>query len=159
MKYLVYFCLLLLLVASGCSPRANKATHSPVMQGNFSFYPDSNVLVYRKPGADTSVFNPLYIQLPQGITRYTMSDNSFVIHYAHQQEIIINLDLSGKTFYTDTSYTPQAKEISAYVKGGKLNTHRRQYIIKKGIATILLYNIQRKNFDAFNSELQKLKVL
>jgi hypothetical protein len=148
----------------------------PIMQGKIRVYPDSNVFVFESSmnfHADTEVWKPrpFYVRLPKGIRRYEMDVlQSFVFYYRKDQvvSIWVNLNDTSKTY--DTSYTPSFDEIywmkTRYVTSDRTNislmttkSGRKQFLIKKNDAVILLYNIKKKNLASFINCLKTFRFL
>src|SRR3569833_800365 len=108
-----FLCVFILIAAiSSCGRYIDKATTErkfQVMQGTFTFYPDSNVLVYKNNVAlkmDLQVNMPrsFYVKLPKGLKWYEMGNSqSFSFYYDHDQVISIVIDLSDDLSRTDST--------------------------------------------------------
>jgi hypothetical protein len=168
----VVFCILLLVLfqASSCNHYIDKVTRErkmQIMQGSMTFYPDSNILIYRSAVGlrmDSEILKskPFYTKLPKGLKWYSIENSqSFVFYYSHQQVVIINIDLSNKAFMRDTVYEPTKVELNNFINSGtsdhgkydirkiEFDPQRKRRVIKKEAATILLYNITSENFNEF----------
>lgn len=182
LTYSVVFCLLLLLLlqASSCNHHIDKVTGErkiQIMQGDMTFYPDSNILIYRSGVGlrmDGEVLNPkpFYAKLPKGLKWYSIANSqSFVFYYSHQQVVAINIDLSNKAFMRDTMYEPTGAELDNFINSStpdhdvydirkiKFNPQRKQRVIKKEGATILLYNITSDSFNKFSEYMEGFRFL
>lgn len=161
------FCFLVLAHVIGIDVTKSQV-HVPIMQGYFNFYPDSNVFLYRTNVAltrDTEVFYPraFKIKLPKGLKFYELGGSAdFCFYYNKGQAIFIKTDLDNKTVKKDTFYSPQKEELSDFIlyktftsnhkyniKEILMKENRNQLFIRKGTITILLYNIEPKNYDLF----------
>ena len=171
----------MLIATSSCNRYIDKATTErklQIMEGNFTFYPDSNVLIYKsnvKLTMDTEVYAPksFYTKLPKGIKWYEMENSQvFRFFYNKEQVVLINIDLRDSLTKVDSSYVPAREEMSKFVAGNaspsnrkfdvnkiELNKSRKQLIIKRDAATILLYNIEPKNYDSFVTFLKEFTFL
>jgi len=171
---------LLLFQASSCNRYIDKVTGErkvQIMQGNMTFYPDSNVLIYRSSVGlrmDSEILKPepFYVKLPKGLKWYEIANSqSFVFYYSHQQVVAINIDLSNKAFMRDTIYEPTKAELDNFLNSStsdhgkydirkiKFSPQRKQCVIKKEGATILLYNITSENFSEFSEYLKSFRHL
>lgn len=180
--YSIVFCILsvLLVETTSCNHHIDKVTGErkvQVMQGYMTYYPDSNILIYRNNVGlrmDTEVYTPkpFYAQLPQSLNWYSFaSAGAFEFYYPRQQVVAINIDLYHTAFARDTIYEPTAAEVENFIntimpghgkydiRKIKLNLQRKQCIIKKGAATILLYNITPENLGKFSQYLEELEFL
>lgn len=147
---------------------AKNKTHLPIMQGYFDFYPDSNILLYKTNVILTRDTEKIYpkafkVRLPKRLRSYELSGSTdFGFYYDKKQVIFINIDLDNKEVKRDTTYSPNEDELNNFVlykastsnhkyniKEIPMNSKRKQMFIKKGAATILLYNIEPKNYDLF----------
>ncbi len=186
MKLLVFPVLYSLLVVlifgiTSCNRYLDKTTTEkkiPVMQGMLTFYPDSNVLVYKSSiglKADNEIQKPkpFYVKLPKGIKWYVMENSqSFAFYYKTGQVIAIEMDLSNNVAEKNTIYQPTSADIEKYRTAFTADVkqryniwnieylqNRKQLMIKKGAATILLYNILPSNYDQFRSFLEGIKFI
>lgn len=172
---------LLLLQATSCIHYIDKVRRGEkkvqIMQGNMTFYPDSNILIYKSDVGlkmDNEILKPksFYVKLPKGLKGYEIvNSESFVFYYSHQQIVAINIKLSNKTPISDTIYEPTKIESDRFLNSNilskekleahkiKFNTQRDQRLIKKGAATILLYNITADNFNEFSKYLEGIRFL
>lgn len=173
--------LLMILPASSCTHFIDKAIRKreePVMQGNMTFYPDSNILIYRSNvglSMDTEILRPkpFYAKLPKGLIWSSMANSeSFVFYYPRQQVVSIYIDLTFSTSAKDTAYEPNESEVYNLINKSTLgynekydirkigfNPRRKQLIIKKKAATILLYNITSENLSKFSEYLKEFRFL
>ncbi|NML42107.1 hypothetical protein HHL17_33280 [Chitinophaga sp. G-6-1-13] len=172
--------ILILLSMDSCSRYIDRVAGENKMQinqGDITFYPDSNILIYRSDiGLKTDDVilkpKPFYVKLPKGIKWYTMTNStSFLFYYADHQSVIINIDLSDFSTKRDSIYEPAISELAAFINtfplddskynvgNIRINPRRRQCIVRKDAATILLYNINDNKFDKFKSYLQEFRFL
>jgi len=172
--------LLLLFQASSCNHYIDKVTGErkmQIMQGSMTFYPDSNILIYRSAVGlrmDSEILKPkpFYAKLPKGLKWYSITNSqSFAFYYSDQQVVAINIDLSNKSFIRDTVYEPTKTELDDFINNNtsdhgkydmryiKFNPQRKQRIIQKEAATILLYNITSENFSEFSEYLEGFRFL
>jgi hypothetical protein len=180
---ILFYCLQFLTLAgiSSCNRHIDKTTTErkvQVMQGSLTFFKDSNVLIYNsKVGlrADMEVLKPMpfYTPIPKGLKWFEISNpESFAFYYKKGQAISIVIDLSDSTTKRDSVYEPSKAEIEKYFIHFTADAHqkynmwnigykqeRKQLIIKKDAATILLYNITPKNHDLFVEYLKEFKFL
>jgi hypothetical protein len=144
-------------------------TKTPIMQGYFDFCPaDSNVFVYKTNVGlkrDTEIAYPksFKVTLPKGLRFYELSGSiDFGFYFDYDQVIFININAFDNVTKQDTFYIPRETELSELIlnklsttnskyniKNISLNNSRRQAILMKGPATILLYNIKPENYDIF----------
>ena len=136
--------------------------------GNLDFYSDSNVLVYKsnvgvKRDMETDYPKPFKVRLPKGLKGYEFSNSEeFLFFYKKQQSIVIKINLEKDTGTENISYSPDEGELRNFIEhklypgSGNYNikeipikTNRRQMFIKRGAVTILLYNIEAKNYNLF----------
>ncbi|MFL5787740.1 MAG: hypothetical protein ACJ748_06785 [Flavisolibacter sp.] len=148
--------------------KVSNFNNSPIKQGYFYFYPDSNVLVYKPEiilSMDREKLFPksFKVKLPKKLKYYEITGtNDLSLYYPNNQTIFIRIDLQNNELLHDTSYFPQKQELDRIIQS-KLNMQkskfdiksisyrqsRKQVIIKRGPATILLYNIENKNYELF----------
>lgn len=172
---------LLLFQASSCNHYIDKVTmgkerEMQIMQGYMTFYPDSNILIYRSAVGitmDNEILEPkpFYAKLPKDLKWYSIQNSqSFVFFYSRQQVVAINIDLSNKGFTRDTIFESTKDEIDNFINSStsegkyemrriKFNPERKQLVIKKEAATILLYNITSDNFNKFRGYLGSFRFL
>jgi len=161
---------LFLFVFSSCGIYIDKVSSNqslPVKQGYFGFYPDSNILVYTSTVGlkrDTEKVYPKHfkVTLPKGIKYYELtSSTDFSIYYDSKQVFFMRVDLESNAT-EDTMYIPKQDELENLIQSGLtlqkskynikkigFNESRKNVIIKKGAATILLYNIKSSEYDLF----------
>jgi hypothetical protein len=162
--------LLCLFVFTSCGRYIDKVNNSqslPVRQGYYDFYSDSNILVYTSTVGltrDTEKIYPKHfkVTLPKGIKYYELTGSTdFSIYYASNQVFFIRVDLE-KNVSGDTMYIPMQDELQRFIQSGitlKKSKHdikkidftesRKNVFIRKGRATILLYNIKHREYDLF----------
>lgn len=148
------------------------------MQGSFTFYPDSNVLIYKsniKLGMDTEVYTPrpFYTKVPKRLLWYKMANStSFSFFYKAKQVIAIYIDLSAVGVSKDTAYIASDFDREQFLPHFSVDLHtkydlwniemikgRKHFLIRKGAATILLYNILPRNYDSFIEEMKQFRFL
>lgn len=164
-----------------CSRYVDKTTsikEIPIYQGWLCFYSDSNVLFYKNKvgqqrgiGTEAAYPNPYYIKLPKSLIWWTIGQDSFVFNYQNKQAIAIYMDLFHDKKIKDTSFIPNNIEIASAlphfsVKRDKYDLwnipmlrNRKHYIIYKGDAIILLYNILPSNYEHFIEATNSFKFL
>jgi hypothetical protein len=162
--------LLFLFVFTSCGRYIDKVSSKqslPVKQGYFDFYPDSNILVYTSTiglKRDTEKIYPKHfkITLPKGIKYYELTGSTdFTIYYDSKQVFFIRVDLE-KNVTGDTMYIPKRDELGRFIQSSLtlkkskydikeigFNENRKNVFIRKGAATILLYNIKPSEYDLF----------
>ncbi len=145
-----------------------KADGEAVRHDQFTFYSDSNLLFYKSSvalQADNDTYYPKSFQvaLPKKLKSYKfMNSEEFSFFYDGGQVLFIKINLRNSVNERDTTYTPSENEVSAYIENklysspGKyditkiaVKPNRKQTFIKKGPATILLYNVLPENHDFF----------
>jgi hypothetical protein len=176
----IFYCLLLSLVTGSCNRYIDTVTKEkkiPIMQGDFTFYPDSSILIFKSNVGlrrDNEISNPrsFYVKLPKRLKWYEISNSSFFeFYYDKGQVIAINIDLSSAISNQDTAYVPNQSELHKFImadpsskgkydiKEIELKADRKQLIIKKDAATILLYNVMPDNYDLFIDQVNSFKFL
>lgn len=173
--------LVLIFPFGSCSHYLDKATGTSVkdVQGSISYYPDSNVITYTSNiglKADQETFIPRHFIaiLPKGLL-YGEEDNSmsFGFYYSNNQVIAINIILSDSyPKGSDSAFVPSSMQIDDFKNLCELDSDhkhnlrkmedlasRKQYIIRKGPATILLYNILPENLEKFTRYMQQFRFL
>ena len=176
----IFFCVSLVYISS-CSHRIDKVSkHRKIVvaQGSLTFYPDSNVLIYRNNignRMDNEVLKPrpFYVKLPKGLKWYVMSNSqSFMFHYSNGQVVAINIDISDRANANDTIYEPTLVEVNDIVNSSfrdnsnkydmkyiKHRDKRKDCVIKRGTATVLLYNVTAYNINEFRDCLKTFHFL
>jgi hypothetical protein len=171
----------LLIWVSSCNLYIDKATavkRTQVYQGNLTYYSDSNVLVFKsntgiRMDKEKYYAKSFYTKLPKGLVSYQLSNaENFTFYYKKGQVLSIVIDLADSVTKRDSIYEPRKAEIEKYIthftagKNQKYNLcdigykqERRQAIIKKDAATILLYNIAPENYVLFVKCLKGFKFL
>ncbi|MGJ7033537.1 hypothetical protein [Niabella hirudinis] len=170
LTYLVLF--FICCIAVSCNRYIDVAktrTRVPIMQDYFDFYPDSNVFLHKTNVVLTKDTEKIYpksfkVKLPKGLRWYgILGSSDFEFHYDKKQVVFINIDLDIKEANRDTAYSPSQDELNNFVlykistsdhkkdniKAIPININRKQMFIKKGAATILLYNIDPKRYQLF----------
>ena len=152
--------------------RVNKTDSPSIKQGYFEFYVDSNVLVYTPTvglitGSKRTNSQWFRIVLPKGIKYYEIQNPRHVsIYYKTDQIIFLQIDLlEGKS--QDTSYQLEKMDAEKFVvdistsgnkkydiSRTKFIKGRSSYLIRKGVATILLFNIKPTKFAEFYNSIQ-----
>lgn len=171
--------LLVMLNMSSCNRYIDVAGgSSSIEQGTLKFYADSNVFTYRTNIVATRDQEKVYpkffeVALPKKIKYYEFINSSdFGFYYDKGQVVFIKIDLEPKRRRIDTAYTPLKKELEEFVQT-ELKTRRSKYdiknisliegrrniIITKGDATILLYNITSDNENQFLSHLNTFRFI
>lgn len=172
---------LMLLQSSSCTRYIDKVTGKKslqVMQGSITYYPDSNILIYRSNvglSMDTMVLKPkpFYAKLPKDLVWSSMTNSqSFVFNYPRQQVVSIYIDLAFSTSVKDTTYVPHEAEMYDLINRSTLSYNkkydirkirfiprRKQLVIKKGAATILLYDITSEKFSTVSEYLKEFRFL
>lgn len=150
----------------------------PIMQGFFTFFPDSNVLTYKsntRLKADNDVKDPIAFKLilPKKLVHYVIANSEyFGFFYPNNQVIYMHLDLTYFGKAKDSLYEPNAVQISYFIDRNTLHDQskydlgkialkagQRQAIITRNAATFLLYNIHPANFDLFCEAAKHLQFL
>ena len=163
--------LILILGITSCNRYIDSVktkTTTSIMQGYFDFYPaDSNVLFYKTNiglKRDTEVTYPkaFTVKLPKGLKFYEFSSTDFGFYYNNNQVVFMKVNVFDSIPNRDTFYFPKEAELNDFIlnkifttngkyniKNISMNQSRKQAMIKKGAATILLYNIKPENYDLF----------
>jgi hypothetical protein len=160
------------------SDRAVSAREVGIKQGKMTFYTDSNILIYRdnvgtRMDKEEYKPRPFHVKLPKGILWYEMTNSeSFAFYYKKGQTVLIQVDLSNSNSGQDTSYIPAESEIASFVNSFPTDTRnkfniqnsslmpgRKQLIVRKNGATILLYNIIPRNDSVFTTYLKQFKFI
>lgn len=163
----ILFCIFLFASCGRYIDKVSSQQSSPVKQGYFAFYSDSNVLTYTSTVGltrDTEKTYPkhLKVNLPKGIRYYELSGSTdFSIYYDCKQVFLVRVDLE-KNIAGDTMYTPKQEELQSFIQSGltlkqskydikaiDFDANRKNVFIRKGAATILLYNIKPNKYDLF----------
>lgn len=149
-----------------------------IQQSAFTFFPDYNFLVYKSNVGlkmDDIIIKPksFEVRLPKKIKSYTFSNSTnFYFYYNDEQAIFIKINLERTDLTKDTFYTPNPNEVTNIIHHDilgadskyninkiELNTNRKQTLIQKGAATILLYNIKADNQNTFFNFLNSFKFI
>lgn len=156
-----------LISCSNFLDKVSKSKALPVKEGYLYYYGDKNVLIYKSTvrlKADSEVFMPpsFKVDLPIGMKFYEINEPAdFVIYYSKQQVFYIHIDRDSNN-NIDTAYTPDENELDDFILGKltmrkykydikriKPSKARRNIVLKKGHASILLYNITPNQFENF----------
>lgn len=174
MKPTTVFTLLIIIfcvfVFTSCGRYIDKVSNKqslPVKQGYFNFYSDSNVLIYTSTVGlkrDTEKVYPRHfkVTLPKGIKYYELTGSTdFAIYYDSKQVFYVRVDLE-RNVTGDTMYVPSRDELESFIKSAStlkkskydikqidLNESRKNLFLRKGAATILLFNIKPSEYDIF----------
>ena len=150
----------------------------PVSQGYLNLYSDSNVLIYNNNMGLTSDNEIIYpkkfkVKLPKGLLFYEyIGSEDFIFYYKKKQTVFIKIDLINTINKPDSVYYPTNSEMSDFIqskltlgsqkwdiKNISIIPLRKNLFIKKGAATILLYNIEEKNYNFFVNYINEFKFL
>ena len=159
---------LLLLIPIVLSHYSKGQSHAPV--DNLLSYPDSIVYTFTPhlvPQKDTEPLPPLLFKIklpPHVLSSYTSGFDAFGFRYTDQQTVYVYIDYYEKNA-TDTAYRVIREneiehllldDLNAINYQNKLDIDnnpfspaRETWLIKKGPATILLYNIRKENMTRF----------
>jgi hypothetical protein len=161
---------LFMIVLSSCTHYIDQVKSQkswPISDGKMEIFPDSNVLIYKSKvalKADKEVWYPksFYTLFPKKLKWYEfLGDDNFSFYYDKDQVILISIDLQKSTDQPDSYYVPDNNEIDSLISKHPLPKAkydvsrigmipgRKQYVIRRKSACILLYNIEEKNYDAF----------
>lgn len=174
---IILFCLFVLTSCGRYLDKVNSKQSEPVTQGYFAFYSDSNVLFYTSTVGltrDTEKIYPKHfkITLPKGIKYYELTASTdFVIYYNSKQVFFIRIDLE-RNLTGDTMYVARQDELESFIQSGLslkkskfdirqfgFNECRKNVFLRKGAATILLYNIKPGKYDLFYKSANTLSFL
>lgn len=163
----ILLCLFLFASCGRYIDKVNSSQSLPVRQGYFDFYPDSNVLVYTSTVGLTRDTEKIYpkqfkVTLPKGIKYYELTGSTdFGIYYDKKKVFFIRIDLE-RNVTGDTMYIPMRDELQRFIQSGlalkkskydikkiEFIESRKNVFIRKGRATILLYNIKPSEYDLF----------
>jgi hypothetical protein len=163
--------ILIFTVIASCSRVIDKTkidTDLLESNGHFKVYLDSNIFTYSTNAILTRDTEKIYpksfkVKLPKGLKSYELTGSSdFSFYYQNNQVILIRIDLENHKCDQDTFYYPSENELEKFIKSKlsltkskyniieiPINLKRKQMFIKKGSATILLYNIEPKSYNLF----------
>jgi hypothetical protein len=155
---------------------ARRIQKTAVADGAFHFYADSNVLHYKNKiglSRDKQVSYPkaFEVALPKSIRHYFFSNSQeFYFYYDDNQTIFININLEDNGLASDSFYVPDKIIIDNHISKNLISSKekyninkisfksvRKQAIIRKGAATILLHNIKEENYTKFLNLLSDFK--
>ena len=149
---------------------------TPVEQGSLKFYTDSNFFTFKTNlvlTRDTEKIYPKFFEvaLPKKMKYYEfINSTDFSFYYDKGQVVFIKIELE-KVSNKDTTYTPTKEKLEEFIQslstnGNKydikkiiLSKGRRNTILNKGEATILLYNIVEDNYNQFFTYLSSLRFI
>jgi len=150
----------------------------PIMQGEMQFYPDSNVLEFKSNmvfRADTEKWpaRSFYSQFPKGLIWYDFDYGaSFIFYYSDKQVIAIWINIQNLPNKPDSIFVPSGDYVTEFrnaklvPSGHKYNireipymNNRKQVLIRRRDAMILLYNIKQRNFDNFLKKIETFKFI
>lgn len=177
--YPVLFILIALSSCGGYLDTVKKTAIIPIKQGYFDFYPDSNLFTYKSSVVLTRDTEKIYpksfsVKLPKNLKYYEfVSSSNFAFYYGKGEVIFIKVNLEGKESAEDTAFFPSQEKLQQFIEY-ELNTannnkydikkipfdkNRKTLLIRKGNATILLYNIQKGNYDLFYDYVSTFKFI
>lgn len=144
----------------------------------FQFYPDSNVFRYQSNVVltrDTEKIYPKFfeVKLPKKIRYYEfIGSTDFSFYYDKGQTIFIEVNLEKNKISQDTVYNPSRDQLDEFIestaqtgnekynlKAIPFNGNRKHLVMQRGNATILLYNVEDKNFDLFYEYISKFRFI
>jgi hypothetical protein len=147
-------------------------------QGFLRFYTDSNLFTYKTniiTTKDNEKVNPKFFEvtLPKKMKYYELTNSTdFGFYYDKGQAIFIKIELEPKIQIKDTTYTPAKEKLEELIQailktnGGKYDIkkipahkERRNIILVKGNATILLFNITEDNYKQFFDDVNSFKFI
>ena len=171
----------LIILLLSCNRYIDRSTGNniSVQQGHLNFYADSNVLVYKSNIGLTRDTEKVYpkafkVKLPKKIKYYEfVGSTDFAFYYDNGQVVLIKVNLESPSLLQDTSYIPAEAELNRFIQLSSTGDNHRKYnakeiasradrinkVIAKGDATILLYNIVKKNENLFSNYLNSFSFL
>jgi len=175
---------IILITSTGCSHKMYVDTTGEQIKiddGYLASYTDSNVFVFKTKvygTRDTEKIYPKFfeISLPKNIKYFRfMGQNEFEFYYSKKQVIYIKIDLEDKGMNKiDTVYSLSRNETydlihfdeysrsdtSKYIlQRISFKKSRKTTVVKKGAATILLYNIVPEKNPKFLDLVKQFKFL
>lgn len=171
--------LLCMAIMTSCN-RYIDGTHggNSIEQGAVKFYTDSNVFTYKTNiivTRDTEKIYPKFFEvaLPKKMKYYEfISSTDFAFYYDKGQTIFIKIALEPETMAEDTTYNPSPENLEEFVQtalktnGGTydikripVHKNRKNAIIKKGVATMLLYNVLNDNYEQFFDKVSRFRFI
>lgn len=152
--------------------------NTPVEQGSFKFYTDSNLFIFKTNvilTRDKEEVHPKFFEvtLPKKIKYYEFINSSdFGFYYDKGQVVFIKIELEPKIKNKDTTYSPSAEKLKEFIQSGlktggakydikkiPVYTGRRNVILIRGDAMILLYNITDNNYSQFLDYLNRFRFI
>jgi len=116
---------------------------------------------------DSEVFHPraFEIRLPKKMKYYTgINGTDFGFYYNNNQVIFVKIGVNNSLVNNDIMYEPSFRDLEGFIddtlltqrgkfdiKEIKPDPKNKNNLIKKGKATILLYNISKRDIDCFVS--------
>jgi hypothetical protein len=179
----VFWFLLFTLLLSSCTQHyldaLEKGNKEPVKSNFFEIYSDYNIFRYQSNVAMTRDTEKIYpkhfeVRLPKNIVHWEINNiTDFGFYYDHGQVVFIKLKLENAMSKPDSIYTPSRDELTKLIeeglstsgnkrydiKGMKSLTERKNLIVDKGNALIILYNIKADALDDFSKEIKEFKFL
>lgn len=147
-------------------------------QGSLKFYTDSNLFTYKTniiATRDNEKVPPKFFEvtLPKKMKYYELTNSTdFGFYYDKGQAIFIKIELDPKIQIKDTTYTPSKEELEELIKavlktnGDKYDIkkipaykERRNTILVKSDATILLFNITEDKYKQFFDDVKSFKFI
>lgn len=176
-KGLVFILIFGLFSCGNVLDKIGKSQALPVKNGYVSYYRDKNILIYRptvglRSDSEVSMPSSFQVNLPKGMKFYEFIEpTDFVIYYRKQQVFYVRIDTDSNS-NVDTVYSPDKDELEDFVEN-KLSFHNYKYdiqkikliksrknvIVKRGRANILLYNVTQAQFDDFLKSAQSFHFL
>jgi len=171
--------LLVVFSMSSCRTYIDATNGStPVEQGSLKFYTDNNLFTFKTSiilTRDKEEVHPKFFQvtLPKKIRYYEfINSTDFGFYYDKGQVVFIKIELEPVSKRSDTIYTPLKGQLEEFLQadlktgGGKYDIKkipfykdRKNAIITKGDATIILYNITDNNYDQFLKYLNRFEFI
>jgi hypothetical protein len=155
-----------------------KNGNTSIEQGSLKFYTDSNLFTYRTNIIATRDNEKIYpksfeVTLPKKMKYYEfINSTDFGFYYDKGQVIFIKIELEPKVQVKDTTYTPSQEKLQEFIQsslktnGSKYDIKkipvlkgRRNTILTKGDATILLYNVVDDNYKEFFGDVSSFKFI
>jgi hypothetical protein len=171
----------LLFIISSCARYVDTGKYNSSEQIKyefFRFFPDSNIFKYKSNVVLTRDTEKIYlknfeVKLPKKIRYYELiGTTDFTFYYDKSQVIFIKVDHENKNIKQDTVYTPSKDQLNEIIdsevktESGKYDLkdipfkeHRKNLIIQRGTAMILLCNIYDYNFPLFFEYVNSFKFI
>lgn len=154
-----------------------KNGNTSIEQGSLKFYTDSNLFTYRTNIIATRDKEKIYpkffeVTLPKKMKYYEfINSTDFGFYYDKGQVIFIKIELEPTAQVKDTTYIPSQEKLEEFIQSLKANDHkydikkipvykeRRNAVLNKGDATILLYNVVDDNYKQFFDDVSSFKFI